>query len=54
MRHLGEAFRTRIEGGTPPPMVRLPTFDDGVAGMEVLDAVRASAAGGGALVELAR
>lgn len=49
---LCEAFRIQIEGGTPPATVRLPSFEDGVAGMEVLDAVRASAARGGALVEL--
>jgi predicted dehydrogenase len=51
---LGEAWRTMIEGGTPSKAVAVPTFADGVASMEVLDAIRASAAQGGALVALRR
>jgi len=34
--------------------VGAPTFADGLAGMRVLDAIRASAASGGVLVALAR
>ena len=49
---LCEAWRTLIEGGAPPDGVPVPTFADGVACMEVLDAVRTSAANGGALVRL--
>jgi predicted dehydrogenase len=51
---LGEAWRTMIEGGTPSKAVVVPTFADGVASMEVLDAIRASAAQGGALVGVKR
>jgi predicted dehydrogenase len=51
---LGEAWRALIEGGTPFPAVQVPTFADGVAAMEVLDAVRASAAQSGALVAIHR
>lgn len=50
---LCEAWRSAIEGGTQPRAVPLPTFADGVACMEVLDAIRASAANGGALVTIA-
>ncbi|MGB8363982.1 MAG: Gfo/Idh/MocA family protein [Rhizomicrobium sp.] len=49
---LCESFRILIEGGTPPNCVPIPTFADGVAGMEVLDAIRASAADGGATVKV--
>lgn len=49
---LCETFRALIEGRAPPKTVPVPTFADGVAGMEVLDAIRASAAGGGATVSL--
>jgi predicted dehydrogenase len=49
---LCEAFRARIDGRAAPSAVPLPTFADGVAEMEVLDAIRASAANGGALVKL--
>ncbi|MDB5968693.1 MAG: oxidoreductase [Hydrocarboniphaga sp.] len=48
---LCEALRSAMEGGATSA-VPLPTFADGVAGMEVLDAVRTSAASGGALVRL--
>jgi predicted dehydrogenase len=49
---LCEALRARIEGRAASTAVPLPTFADGVAGMEVLDAIRASAAKDGALVAL--
>jgi predicted dehydrogenase len=49
---LCEAFRTRIEGREPPPQPAIPTFRDGLASIEVLDAIRASAANGGELVRL--
>jgi predicted dehydrogenase len=47
---LCEALRAGVEGRTPSTPVPVPTFDDGVAGMDVLDAIRASAAAGGTLV----
>ena len=49
---LCEALRAGVDGRTQASAVPLPTFADGVAAMEVLDAIRASAAAGGALVEL--
>jgi predicted dehydrogenase len=49
---LCEAWRARIEGGEPPNTVRVPSFVDGIACMEVLDAIRSSAANGGALVKI--
>lgn len=49
---LCEALRAGVDGRTPPSAVSLPTFADGVAAMEVMDAIRASARKGGALVEL--
>lgn len=49
---LCEAFRARIEGHEAPQPVPLPSFADGVAGMKVLDAIRASAADGGTRVQL--
>jgi predicted dehydrogenase len=50
---LCEAFRARIEGRAgSSAAVPLPTFADGVAGMAVLDAIRASAAKDGAPVTL--
>jgi predicted dehydrogenase len=49
---LCEAFRTEIEGSPPPSPVPMPTFEDGVATMRVLDAIRASAEFGGQLVRL--
>jgi predicted dehydrogenase len=45
---LAEIFRARIVGEPPPPGPAAATFHDGVAGMAVLDAIRASAADGGA------
>jgi predicted dehydrogenase len=47
---LCEALRARIEGTGAASAVPAPTFADGVACMEVLDSIRASAAGGGAVV----
>jgi predicted dehydrogenase len=49
---LAETFRARIDGREPASPVTAPTFADGLASMEVMDAIRASAAKGGALVEL--
>lgn len=46
---LCEAFRAAIEGRDSASPVPLPTFSDGLASMEVMDAIRASAAAGGAL-----
>jgi predicted dehydrogenase len=51
---LCESWKTLIEGGQPPAAIRCPTFEDGVACMEVLDAVRMSAANGGAMVRVSR
>jgi predicted dehydrogenase len=45
---LAEAFRAAIERQAAPADPRLATFDDGVAVMAVLDAIRASAGAGGA------
>ncbi len=39
---LAEHFRARIRGEAPPPGPAPATFEDGVAGMEVLDAIRRS------------
>jgi predicted dehydrogenase len=50
---LCEALRARINGDSESSAVAVPTFADGVACMEVLDAIRASAAQGGALVAVA-
>ncbi|HEX4489895.1 MAG TPA: Gfo/Idh/MocA family oxidoreductase [Acidimicrobiia bacterium] len=49
---LCEHFLARIEGRDAPPGAAPATFVDGVAGMAVLDAVRASDAAGGAFVEV--
>ena len=49
---LAEALRAGVEGRTIEASVPLPTFADGVAEMRVMDAIRASAAAGGALVSL--
>ncbi len=49
---LCEAFRAGIEGRTSASPVSLPTFHDGLACMKVMDAIRASAKGDGARVEL--
>jgi len=47
---LCEALRAGVEGRMPEAAVALPTFADGLAVMQVLDAIRASAANGGARV----
>jgi len=49
---LCEVLRAGVEGGPLPDAVPVPTFADGVAEMRVLDAIRASAADGGATVSL--
>ena len=49
---LCEAFRDLIDGREPQRAVSLPSFRDGLASMEAIDAVRTSAATGGALVRL--
>ena len=49
---LCEVLRAGVEGGPLPDAVPVPTFADGVAEMGVLDAIRASAADGGATVSL--
>jgi len=49
---LCEALRSAMEGDRSSAAVPLPTFTDGVASMVVLDAIRASAASGGALMTL--
>jgi predicted dehydrogenase len=49
---LCEAFHAAIEGRAVAHPVPPPTFRDGVASMEVIDAVRTSAAEGGALVRM--
>lgn len=46
------ALRSAIEGGSDPAPIAPATFADGVACMEVLDAIRASAREGGRLVTL--
>jgi len=47
---LAEVLRAGVEGRPPDSAVAPPTFVDGLAEMRVLDAIRASAAAGGALV----
>jgi predicted dehydrogenase len=47
---LCEALRCAVDGRPYPAVVPVPTFADGLAEMRVLDAVRASAAAGGALI----
>lgn len=49
---LCEALRAGIEGDAPTSSVPVPTFTDGLACMRVLDAVRESAAAGGAVVRV--
>jgi predicted dehydrogenase len=49
---LAEALRAGVEGRDANAVVPLPTFADGLAEMQVIDAIRASAAAGGALVSL--
>jgi predicted dehydrogenase len=46
---LCEAFRRAIEGAAPDPAVPLPTFADGLASMQVIDAIRRSVAASGAV-----
>lgn len=50
---LCEVLRAGVEGRAWPDAVPVPTFADGLAGMEVLDAIRASAARGGERVTVA-
>jgi predicted dehydrogenase len=50
---LCEALRAGVDGEPTAAAVAVPTFADGLAEMQVLDAVRASAAAGGALVAVA-
>jgi predicted dehydrogenase len=49
---LCEVLRAAVDGRPAGAAVPVPTFSDGVACMEVLDAIRASASAGGALVTL--
>jgi predicted dehydrogenase len=49
---LCEVLRAGVEGRAPVSAAAPPTFRDGLACMEVLDAIRTSAARGGALVVL--
>jgi predicted dehydrogenase len=49
---LAEALRARVDGREPSAAVPLPTFADGVAAMQVIDAARASAAKDGARIEI--
>lgn len=49
---LCEVFRAAIDGRAPAAAVPVPTFADGVACMEVLDAIRKSAANNGEIVRL--
>jgi predicted dehydrogenase len=46
---LCEAFRRCIEGGEPDAAVAVPTFADGLASMQVMDAIRRSVAAKGAV-----
>jgi predicted dehydrogenase len=48
------AFAAAIRGADPPTPVPLPTFADGLLTMDVLDAVRHSAAHEGALTEVTK
>ena len=50
---LCECLRAAVDGVAYPGTVAVPTFADGVAEMQVLDAVKASAAAGGALTAVA-
>jgi predicted dehydrogenase len=49
---LCEALRAAMDGKAPATAVPIPTFADGVACMEVLDAIRKSAANNGELIRL--
>jgi hypothetical protein len=51
---LCEVLRAGVEGRGCDSAVPVPTFADGVAGTDVLDAIRASAAKGGTLVPVRR
>ena len=50
---LCECLRAAVDGVAYPSTVAVPTFADGVAEMQVLDAVKASAAAGGVLTPVA-
>lgn len=47
---LAEVLRAGVDGRSHDAVVPVPTFADGLAGMRVLDAIRASAASGGTFV----
>jgi predicted dehydrogenase len=47
---LCRSIRSAISGSEPVSPVAMATFEDGVANMEVMDAIRASAAEGGQVV----
>ena len=49
---LTQALRALLDGRDPQTSVALPTFQDGVATMRVLDAIRHSAARGGELARI--
>ena len=49
---LCEALHAAMNGATPRDSVPVPTFADGLAGMQMLEAIRASAADGGARVAI--
>jgi predicted dehydrogenase len=49
---LCEALRAGVEGRAVSSPVPIPTFTDGLADMQVLDAIRASAATGGAVMHV--
>jgi predicted dehydrogenase len=51
---LCEVLLAGVEGRPTPDAIPIPTFVDGLAEMQVLDAVRASAADGGAVTRVAR
>jgi predicted dehydrogenase len=47
-----EALHAGVEGRDMPSAVPVPTFRDGLASMQVLDAMRASSANGGAVTKV--
>lgn len=49
---LCEAWRAAIDGRVVSSPVPVPTFADGLASMQVLDAIRSSAAAAGAQVTI--
>ena len=49
---LCEVLRDRMEGRDGSSAVPVPTFEDGLASMEVIDAIRRSATNNGALVSV--